>query len=214
MNPDLLREALVDRLASGGYARSKRVMSVLKKVPRHLFVPDYVASSAYVDSPQPIGFDQTISAPHMVAIMTELLEVKEDSNILEVGTGSGYQAAVFAELAPRGRVVSVERIFELTENARTVLASLGYRNVVTLTSDGTLGCSKYAPYDRIAVTAAAPQVPSALVSQLAPDGVMLIPVGNRWSQTLLMIRKDDKGEVESLDHGGCVFVPLIGEDGW
>ncbi|MBD3388087.1 MAG: protein-L-isoaspartate O-methyltransferase [Candidatus Altiarchaeales archaeon] len=208
------RRELVERLVSRGYLKSKRVIEAMSRVPRHLFMPGGIRDRAYADTPQPIGSNQTISAPHMVAIMTELLDVREDSHILEVGTGSGYQAAILAELAREGDVVTVERVPELAERSRELLRSLRYDNVEVVDADGTMGHAGKAPYDRILVTAASPGVPKALADQLADDGRMLIPVGGRSGQTLLEIRKDASGRPEEICHGGCVFVPLIGEDGW
>jgi len=208
------REMLIRRLVSEGCLRSQRVIEVMRKVPRHEFVPDDVCKSAYIDAPQPIGCNQTISAPHMVAIMTELLDVNANSNVLEIGTGSGYQAAILAELAKEGRVVSVERIKTLADRTRGLLQRLGFGNVIVVEGDGTIGCPDYSPFDRIIVTAAAPDVPPALIAQLSKGGRMLVPVGGRWSQTLLEVGKDMGGGVQARPHGGCVFVPLIGHAGW
>jgi len=214
MSFDYDRAAMVDRLVSAGYARTGRVIEALRKVQRHLFVPDEFKSSSYVDSPQPIGFNQTISAPHMVAMMSELLDVEPGLKVLEVGTGSGYQAAVLSVLSEPGRVVSVERVGELAGRTRRLLESLGYSNVSVVEGDGTIGYEADAPYDRIIVTAAAPEVPMALISQLASGGRMIVPVGSRLSQTLVEIMKDERGEVTGRSHGGVVFVPLIGRHGW
>jgi len=208
------RDRFIDRLVSNGYLKSERVIKAFGSVPRHLFVPEEIRDVAYDDCPQPIGFNQTISAPHMVAIMTELLDVRPDSGILEVGTGSGYQAAILAELAPQGLVVSLERVPELADRAGRTLRELGYGNVRVVEGDGTLGFRECAPYDRILVTAAAPAVPKSLVGQLAAGGRLLVPVGGRWSQTLLEVDRDGRGRVSERSHGGCVFVPLIGREGW
>lgn len=208
------RDNLVDNLIHEGYLRDKRVIAALRRLPREVFIPDDIKGSAYYDSPQPIGYEQTISAPHMVAIMTEHLDVKPDSHILEIGTGSGYQATVLAELAKQGDVISVERVTQLAERARIVLRRLGYDNVRVVVGDGTLGYSEDAPYDRIIVTAAAPHVPAKLIGQLRAGGRLLVPVGGRWSQRLIVVSKDEAGRIQETDHGGCVFVPLMGEDGW
>jgi protein-L-isoaspartate(D-aspartate) O-methyltransferase len=208
------RSLLVDALVSEGFLRSSRVIGALGRVERHRFLPRELQGSAYVDSPLPIGFSQTISAPHMVAIMSELLDVGEGFNILEVGTGSGYQAAVLAELAPKGRIVTVERVSELADKARGLFEALGYGNIVVVAGDGTEGVPRFAPYDRVIVTAAAPKVPDALVAQLAAGGRLLVPVGERRVQTLMEVLKDADGGVRMVSHGGCVFVPLIGRDGW
>jgi protein-L-isoaspartate(D-aspartate) O-methyltransferase len=208
------RGRLIERLVRSGYLRSDKVIEAMAKVPRHRFLPEDVGASAYADRPLSIGLGQTISAPHMVAIMTELLGIEPDSCILEVGTGSGYQAAVLAELAPEGHVYSVERIRELATRANASLQELNYGNVEVMTGDGTLGWAKHAPYDRIMITAASPTVPKPLVDQLSDGGRLLIPVGGRWSQTLIEVCKDEVGVVDERRHGGCVFVPLVGEKGW
>jgi len=208
------KDTLLDGLVSEGYLRSQIVIDAMRRVPREAYIPDDIKGRAYYDCPQPIGYGQTISAPHMVAIMTEHLDVKPDSHILEIGTGSGYQAAVLAELAGEGDVISVERVPQLAEWARIVLKRLGYDNVHVVVGDGTLGYSEDAPYDRIIVTAAAPHVPAKLVGQLRAGGRLLVPVGGRWSQRLIVVSKDEAGRLQETDHGGCVFVPLIGEDGW
>lgn len=214
MDFDAQNARLVRDLISEGLLKSPSVIEAFKEVPRHLFVPKELQSEAYVDTPLPIGQGQTISAPHMVAIMTELLDVRPDSRILEVGTGSGYQAALLAHLAPCGRIITIERIQQLVERVRILLAKMGYANIDVISGDGTLGHPKESPYDRIIVTAAAPKVPKELVKQLRSGGRMLVPVGARWSQTLVGIEKDDKGNVTEEDHRGVVFVPLLGEQGW
>lgn len=207
------KRSLIQSLRSSGYLRTPSVVDAFMKVPRECFVPEEQRGFAYDDRPLPIGFGQTISAPHMVAIMTELLDVREDSKVLEVGCGSGYQAAVLAELAKRGFVYSVERVPELVEMARRNLGKCGYGNVEVVLGDGTLGYTEEAPYDRIIVTAGAPRVPARLVEQLGEGGIMLVPAGQRYVQDLIMVRKAG-GRIVTEDHGGCVFVPLIGEDGW
>jgi protein-L-isoaspartate(D-aspartate) O-methyltransferase len=214
MSWDDERAALVGALMRRGILRTPRVIDAFLAVPRHLFLPEPIRGEAYVDSPQPIGSGQTISAPHMVAIMTELLDVKAHSRVLEVGTGSGYQAAIISHLAPKGFIVSVERHEALAAHAAGLLRRLGYVNVDVVVGDGTIGHPAGAPYERIIVTAAAPRVPKALIEQLGCGGRMLIPVGGRWSQTLLEVVKDGAGNVSESRRGGCVFVPLIGGDGW
>jgi protein-L-isoaspartate(D-aspartate) O-methyltransferase len=156
---------------------------------------------------------QTISAPHMVAIMTELLDVKTDSKILEIGAGSGYQAAVLGEIAKKGGIYTVERIKRLAEFAEKNLKDCGYKNVFVIVGDGTLGYEEKAPYDRIIVTAGAPKIPGALIDQLADKGKMAIPVGGRFQQELIMVEKDKRGIIKK-NCGGCIFVPLIGKDGY
>jgi len=207
------RAKLVDRLVSQRYLSSGAVISAMRKIPREEFIPDKLRASAYDDNPLPVGFGQTISAPHMVAIMSEALLVAENSKILEVGAGSGYQAAVLAEIARKGWVYTIERVPELVVWAAERLHACGFRNVSVVGGDGTVGLPEHAPYDRIIVTAAAPRVPKALVEQLALDGILLVPVGGQGYQELMRVRKKAGGAVtENLS--GCVFVPLIGEDGW
>lgn len=213
MDFETQRKALVERLVAQGYITDDSVAEAMRRVPREEFLPEDRREAAYVDSPQPIGGGQTISAPHMVAIMTHQLDAAGVSSILEIGTGSGYQAAVLAELAPDADIVSIERVAELIPRARNSLALAGYDNVEVVASDGTLGHPERAPYDRIIVTAAAPRVPEKLVEQLADPGRLLVPVGSRFMQELVAVDKRD-GSVKESKLGGCVFVPLIGEDGW
>jgi len=189
-----------------------RVLDAMERVPRHLFVPEAVQSQAYDDRPQPIGAKQTISQPLMVAQMTQLLGIFGDEFVLEVGTGSGYQTAILAELTRQ--VVSVERHETLADRARELLTWLGYQNVAIYAGDGSQGFASSAPYDRILVTAASPSVPQPLIDQLQVGGRLVIPVGSHDMQTLQVIRKTETGEVVSENHGECVFVPLIGEHGW
>ena len=207
------RKRLVDALVCEGYLKTQKVVDAMLKVPRELFVPEEIRESAYADCPLPIGGGQTISAPHMVAIMTEKLQLEVDSIVLEVGSGSGYQAAVIAEIAKNGFVYTIERVPSLVGYAKNNLSCCGLRNVEVIPSDGTLGFKEKAPYDRIIVTAAAPRIPKALVEQLKDDGLLLIPVGDRFLQNLIEVRKE-KGKIVERNHGGCVFVPLIGLDGW
>ncbi len=210
------RERLVERLRSLGYIRSDRVAEAMLKVPRHEFVPEHLRDRAYVDSPLPIGKGQTISAPHMVAMMTELLDPRPGHKVLEVGAGSGYHAAVVAELVkPDGKVITVERIPELAEFARENLRRTGYDKWVdVIVGDGTLGYPEEAPYDRILVTAGAPDVPRSLFEQLKPGGRMVIPVGDRHLQELWLVKKTEDGRMVRERHGGCAFVPLIGKEGF
>lgn len=206
-----LRDMMVDLQLIPRGIRDKRVLSAMRKVPRHLFVPEVIRYSAYDDMALPIGEDQTISQPYMVAIMTELLELKGDEKVLEIGTGSGYQAAVLAELA--GEVYTIERIAALADKARERLMGLGYNNIAVMASDGTLGLQDRAPFDRIIITAAAPEIPEPLVAQLKEGGVVVAPVGERFSQILIKGKKE-KGTLVREYHTPCVFVPLIGEYGW
>lgn len=189
----------------------KRVLAAMARVPRELFVPPECYYAAYEDMPLSIGFGQTISQPFIVALMTQALELKGNEKVLELGTGSGYQTAILAELAKW--VVSVERIPELAESARRVLEKLGYTNIEIHMAEKTLGWPAAAPYDAIIVTAGAPRIPDALLKQLKLGGRLVIPVGSRWEQDLLRVTKRRKGNlVESL--GGCRFVPLIGNGAW
>ena len=188
-----------------------RVLAAMEKVPRHLFLPNPEDFAAYDDMPVPIGCGQTVSQPYMVAVMTELLRLRGEERVLEIGTGSGYQAAILAELC--SEVITVERFEPLAERARSLLAELGYHNVAVIIGDGTLGYPEKAPYDRVIVTAAAPKIAQPWLDQLVDEGRLVVPLGQRWSQTLTLIKK--RGErIEQEDHGGCVFVPLVGEHGW
>ena len=206
-----LRDLMVDTQLIPRGIKDERVLSAMRKVPRHLFVPEYIRHSAYDDMALPIGEDQTISQPYMVAIMTELLELKGDEKVLEIGTGSGYQAAVLAELA--GEVYTIERISELADRAKSKLAEIGYGNAHVIVSDGTKGLEDAAPFDRIIITAAAPKIPDPLINQLKEGGIIVAPVGERFSQMLIKGKKE-KGVLIEEYHTPCVFVPLVGEYGW
>ncbi len=189
----------------------KRVIEAMRRVPRETFVSHEQCDAAYDDRPLSIGFGQTISQPFIVALMIQALELSGDEKILELGTGSGYEAAILAELAQK--VITVECIPELAESARQVLDNLGYSNIEVHVSGTTLGWPEEAPYDAIIVSAGAPTVPEALLEQLAWHGRLVIPVGSRWQQELLRVTKLKKrNNVENL--GGCYFVPLIGEGAW
>ena len=181
------------------------------KVPRHLFVEEALQSQAYGDFPLPIGEQQTISQPYIVAFMTEALGLTGEEKVLEIGTGCGYQAAILAELAPE--VYSIERLYTLASRARQILGSLRYFNVKIKVGDGTLGWPEEAPFDAIIVTAAAPGIPRPLLDQLAMGGRLIIPVGDRSSQTLDVVHKTPEG-LEHDYRGGCRFVKLIGSYGW
>lgn len=187
------------------------VLAAFRKVPRHEFVPEPMRASSYGDYPLPIGGSQTISQPYMVALMTECLGLKGGEKVLEIGTGSGYQMAILAEIA--GEVWSVERFLELERAANIAMARLGYTNCHTMTGDGTLGWKEHAPYDGIIVTAGSPGIPPALVEQLGEGGRLVIPVGSQWSQVLKVIVKK-RNKVEATDMCPCVFVPLVGREGW
>jgi len=189
----------------------KRVIEAMKRVLREAFVSQEQYHVAYDDRPLSIGFGQTISQPFIVALMVQALELRGDEKVLELGTGSGYEAAILAELAQK--VVTVECIPELAESARQVLDNLGYSNIEVHVSGRTLGWPEEAPYDAIIVSAGAPTVPKVLLEQLAWNGRLVIPVGSRWQQELLRVTKLRKrNHIENL--GGCYFVPLIGEGAW
>ncbi len=211
------RRRVISYLESLGYIRSENVKNALLRVPREEFIPKPYRDLAYVDRPLPIGYGQTISAIHMVAIMTEALDPRPGDKVLEIGTGSGYQAAVLAEIVCRGgegHVYSIERIPELAEYARKNLDRTGYSDCVTvITGDGTRGYPEKAPYDRIIVTAAAPDTPKPLIEQLRDGGRMVIPIGDRWIQRLYIIDKKN-GKIITRHSIECLFVPLIGEYGW
>ena len=192
--------------------RDGRVLAAMSRVPRERFLPPDLHRYAYDDRPLPIGHGQTISQPLMVAIMTEVLHLKGYEKVLELGTGSGYQAAILAELAKQ--VITVERVAALAESATQRLRELGYHNVaVHVGREGTLGWPAAAPYDAILVTAGAPRVPEELVRQLSDGGRLVIPVGKRHVQQLLSVRRE-KEETRVTRHGQCRFVPLIGDDAW
>jgi len=206
-------EEMIELLYGQGYA-DDRIAEAMKKVPRELFVPPGYAKSAYSDTPLPIGLGQTISAPSIVAFMSKSLDVQEGMKILEIGSGSGYQAAILAELAgDSGAVYTVERIPELITLAKTNVEKLGLTNLKFIEGDGTKGYPQEAPYDRIIVTAASPSIPQTLVDQLKDEGKMLIPVGSRMFQDLELVVKIGK-EVEVSNLMPVVFVPLIGEFGY
>jgi len=189
----------------------KRVVEAMRRVPREAFVSPEEYQAAYNDRPLGIGFGQTISQPFIVALMVQALELKQSEQVLELGTGSGYEAAILAELAQK--VVTVEAIPELAESAKEVLDRLGYSNIEVHVAAKTLGWPTGAPYDAIIVSAGAPSVPQVLLEQLAWGGRLVIPVGSRWQQDLLKVTRLRKGNrTENL--GGCYFVPLIGEGAW
>ncbi len=213
------RRRLVEELKSEGVIRSKLVEEAFLHIPREEFVPEHLRSYAYVDTPLPIGYGQTISAPHMVAIMTEELEAQPGDVVLEIGTGSGYQAAILAYIVSKGHghVYTIEIVKELTKRAinnfaKAVPELLDYTTFVI--GDGSKGLEIFAPYDKIIVTAAAPNIPEPLIKQLKPGGRLVIPVGNRWSQVLLIVDKRRDGAIRIRESVPCVFVPLVGEYGW
>ena len=187
------------------------VLAAFHKVQRHLFVSEALRDQAYGDYPLPIGEQQTISQPYIVAEMTQALELNKDDRVLEIGTGSGYQAAILAEVVYR--VYTIERIRSLYVQTRSLLDKLHYHNIVMRCSDGTSGWQDESPFDAIMVTAGAPDVPQKLLDQLAEGGRMVLPVGNQHSQDLIKYTKDERG-VHKTNLGGCRFVKLIGAHGW
>ncbi|HEV7587682.1 MAG TPA: protein-L-isoaspartate(D-aspartate) O-methyltransferase [Longimicrobium sp.] len=204
------RRALINRMQERGI-RDLNVLRAFDLVHRHLFVPEAVAHRAYEDAPVPIGFGQTASQPSLQALYMQILEIGSNDRVLEIGTGSGFQTAVLAQLADR--VYSVERIRELATRARDSLDALRISNVAILVGDGTIGWSRYAPYDAILVAAGGPEIPQPLMEQLADGGRMLVPVGPRDIQRLVLVRRhgDRFEQEEVLD---CTFVPLLGRFGW
>jgi len=202
---------MVEDQITGRGIQDARVIAAMKKVPRHLFVEEALQGQAYSDHPLPIGEKQTISQPYMVALMTESLQLTGREKVLEVGTGSGYQTAILAELA--AMVFSVERIRSLAIRARKLILELGYSNVEIKFSDGTYGWPEESLFDAIIVTAGAPDVPQPLVDQLAMGGRLAIPVGDAYAQDLIQITKTEDG-TKTKDLGGCRFVKLVGKHGW
>ncbi|WP_287154881.1 protein-L-isoaspartate(D-aspartate) O-methyltransferase [Candidatus Solincola tengchongensis] len=206
-----LREEMVRTQIAERGIRNPRVLEAMRRVPRHLFVPEDLRHRAYEDTPLPIGEGQTISQPYMVAWMTELLDAGEGDRVLEIGTGSGYQAAVLCELVKE--VYTIEKNLLLAREAEERLRSLGYANVRVRVGDGTLGWPEEAPFDGIIVTAGAPSVPQPLLEQLAEGGRLVIPVGSATMQMLTVVRKED-GAFRTTEEGSCIFVPLVGKYGW
>jgi len=191
--------------------QDKRVIEAMKHIPREAFVPEEYHYAAYDDRPLSIGFGQTISQPFIVALMIQALELKGDEKVLELGTGSGYEAAILAELTRQ--VVTIECIPELAESAKRVLQKLGYSNIEVQLASKTLGWMEEAPYNAIIVSAGAPSIPQVLLGQLAWGGRMIIPVGSRWQQELIKVTRSwERNKIENL--GACYFVPLIGEGAW
>ncbi|MCS7281515.1 MAG: protein-L-isoaspartate(D-aspartate) O-methyltransferase [Desulfobacterota bacterium] len=206
------REHMVETQIVARGIKDERVIRAMRKVPRHLFLDEALWPQAYEDYPLPIGERQTISQPYIVALMTEKLNLKGHESVLEVGTGSGYQAAILAELAEK--VYSIERIPSIAKRARKILDELNYTNVLIKIGDGTLGWKEYAPFDGIIVTAASPYVPKPLLEQLKIGGRLVIPIGGEFSQDLIVYTKVGENDYEEENYGGCRFVKLIGEYGW
>ncbi|MBL7205336.1 MAG: protein-L-isoaspartate(D-aspartate) O-methyltransferase [Desulfobacteraceae bacterium] len=207
----LTRERMVKTQLIPRGINDKRVLQAMGKIPRDRFIEEALKGEAYNDHPLPIGHKQTISQPYIVALMTEALELTGNERTLEIGTGSGYQTAILAELSEK--VYTVERIRSLLVKSRNILAELGYNNILFKAFDGTLGWKEYEPYDAIIVTAGAPNVPQPLLDQLAEGGRLIIPVGNRFSQELIKMTKK-RGRYIQENLGGCRFVDLIGVHGW
>jgi protein-L-isoaspartate(D-aspartate) O-methyltransferase len=215
MDPDDGRREMVRRLRINGLLHDPRVIEAMGKVPRHIFIPDDIRSLAYIDRPLQIGEGQTISAPHMVAIMAEALDLRPGMKVLEVGGGSGYHAAVMAELVqPNGKVYSVERIEALARTERQNILEAGYADMVeVILGDGSNGLPEHAPYDRISVAAAGPKVPEPLMEQLVDGGSLIVPVGELGQQELIMVRRNgNKFDISEM--GAVAFVPLIGQQGY
>ena len=205
------RRRLIEEVRNRG-VQDLEILQIFDQVPRHLFLPEGVWNRAYEDSPIPIGYQQTASQPSLQAVYLNLLKPEGHERVLEIGTGSGFLTALLAKMADR--VYSVERIRELSARARKALDELGFMNVALLVGDGTIGWRKYAPYEVIVVSAASPSIPKAYLEQLADPGRMLIPVGTRDAQDLILVRKE-RGEVtEEAVQAGCTFVPLLGRFAW
>jgi len=206
------REELVKKLKLEGHIFTKDVEKAFLEIPREEFIPSTIKNHAYIDTPIEIGNGQTISAPHMVAIMCEALDIIKGQNILEIGAGSGYHAAIVSRLVgEKGHVYTIERFLSLAKNAKKNLKKVGIMNVTVEVGDGSMGLSKYAPYDRIYVTCAAPNVPPPLLNQLKNNGKLLIPVGKYVCDLDLLEKKD--GKIVTKNLGGCAFVPLVGKYG-
>lgn len=212
MDYSIARRLMVERQIIARGVRDRLVLDAMTQVPRHLFVEEALRGQAYSDYPLPIGEKQTISQPYMVAFMTEALRLKGGEKVLEIGTGSGYQAAVVSQIA--SRVFSVERITDLARRARRVLDTIGCKNINIKLSDGTCGWQEESPFDAIIVTAGAPNVPPLYLEQLEIGGRLVIPVGSRGSQTLKRITRTGLQEFSEENLLDCRFVPLIGKDGW
>jgi len=208
---DRKREEMVRSQIEARGVRDPLVLSAFRAVPRHLFVSEALREQAYGDYPLPIGEQQTISQPYIVAEMTQALELGRDDRVLEIGTGSGYQAAILAQIVYR--VYTIERKRALYMQTRNLFDKLNYHNIVTKYADGTKGWQEESPFDAIVVTAGAPELPEVLITQLAEGGRLVVPVGNQHTQELIKICRE-KGNVQQTNLGGCRFVKLVGEHGW
>jgi protein-L-isoaspartate(D-aspartate) O-methyltransferase len=206
------RQRLVTNLTREGYIQTEPVKQAFRTIPREAFLPDSLHNYAYVDIPLDIGQGQTISAPHMVAIMCESLDITDGQKVLEIGTGSGYHAAIVAQLVGKtGHVYTIERFESLAKKAKENLKQIGCTNVIVEVGDGSCGLPLYQPYDRIYVTCAAPNLPQPLIDQLQDPGKLLVPVGDKFCELTLLEMKRGKSVIHHL--GGCVFVPLVGKYG-
>jgi len=206
-----LRESMVRTQLIPRGIKDERVLEAMRKVPRHLFIDESMQHRAYDDMALSIGEGQTISQPYMVAVMTELLDLKGYEKVLEIGTGSGYQAAILAELSKE--VYTIERVAALARRTEERFHSLGYNDIHIKIGDGTLGWPEEAPFDRMIITAGTPKIPEPLIGQLSKEGIIVAPIGDRFSQQLLKVRKSKEKTLEEF-HTPCVFVPLIGKYGW
>lgn len=211
MDFEKAREEMIRYQIKGRGIKDKRVLWAMSIVPREKFVLKENEKEAYLDCPLPLGMGQTISQPYMVALMTQCLSLEGSECILEVGTGSGYQAAILSKLAKM--VYTVERLKNLADRAEKIFKELEIKNVKVVGRDGTNGLKEYSPYDGIIVTAGAPEIPKSLINQLKERGRIVIPVGNSFSQDLLLGKKE-KGKLKIQNYGGCIFVPLLGKYGW
>jgi len=207
----MLRENMVNSQIKARGISDEKILQSMREIPRHLFVPEQQRSYSYEDFPLPIGEGQTISQPHIVALMTEMLQLKENDKVLEIGTGSGYQTAILSKTAKE--VYTMEKIEHLGLKAEKLFEELGYKNIRVKIGDGTEGWSEYAPYDGIIVTAGSPQIPTPLIEQLSENGRIVIPIGDAFSQDLIVAQKI-KGKLIKKIVCGCVFVPLVGRHGW
>ena len=205
------REEMVKRQIVARGITDEKVITAMHNVPRHLFVSEALTDQAYGDFPLPIGEQQTISQPYIVAEMTQALQLSKEDRVLEIGTGSGYQTAIIAQIGYR--VYTIERIHSLLLKARSLFDRLLYHNIITRYSDGTTGWADESPFDAIIITAGAPKIPETLVNQLAMGGRMAIPVGDQYSQELIKLHRDKNG-IQQTSLGGCRFVKLVGEHGW
>ncbi len=206
-------EWLIEKWKKEGIVKEKSIIEAFIEVPREIFVDEAYKEEAYEDYPLPIGYGQTISQPTTVAIMTQLLQPKKGNKVLEIGTGSGWQAAILGKIVYPGKVYSVEIVPGLVEKAKRNLMKAGIKNVKVILGDGSIGLEKYAPYDRIIVTAASPKINDAWIAQLKEKGILVVPVGERYVQKMIRVKKTKKGIIKEY-FGDFMFVPLVGKKGW